>query len=111
MKMVSSAFLILLVCNLSFSQNKVENDTVKSNTTKVSVFKLYPNPVQDELFILGTNKIKSIELINALGKREAFYSFNKSIIKMDVSQIKSGIYLIQVIDENNQLEIKRLIVK
>ncbi len=106
MKNILCAFLILLVWNLSFSQNKID-----SSITKVDVFKIYPNPVQDDLFILGTNKIKSIEFIDALGNRVEIYHFNKSIIKMDVSQIKNGIYLIQAIDEKNQLEIKRLIIK
>tara|TARA_R110000868_G_scaffold212549_5_gene462436 strand:+ start:2932 stop:3210 length:279 start_codon:yes stop_codon:yes gene_type:complete len=92
---------------VSFSQEQV----VKNNLEETTVFKFYPNPVQDELFVLGTNKIKSIELINVLGKRVAIYHFNKSIIKMDVSDLKSGIYLIQATDENNKQETKRLVVK
>ena len=99
--------LLFFISNVSFSQEDEEN----VNLEKTTVFKFYPNPAQDDLFILGTNKIKSIELINVLGNRVAFYHFNKSIIKMDVSELKSGMYLIQAIDENNNSETKKLIVK
>ncbi|WP_339893966.1 T9SS type A sorting domain-containing protein [uncultured Algibacter sp.] len=107
MKILFNCLFLFFICNVSFSQEQV----VKNNLEETTVFKFYPNPVQDELFVLGTNKIKSIELINVLGKRVAIYHFNKSIIKMDVSDLKSGIYLIQATDENNKQETKRLVVK
>ena len=107
MKNMFNCLLLFFICNVSFSQEQIG----KNNLEETIVFKFYPNPVQDELYILGTNKIKSIELINVLGKRVAIYNFNKSIIKMDVSELKSGIYLIQAIDENNKHETKKLVVK
>ena len=93
------------------SQEKTENSSIKKDTLKVHVFKFHPNPVEEELFVLGTHKIKSIEFIDILGKRVAIYHFNKSIIKINVSELKSGIYLIQVTNENNKQETKKLIVK
>lgn len=103
-------FAFLIICNTSYSQKKTEDLSLESKTKK-SIFKCYPNPVETELFVLGTNKIKSIEFIDVLGKRVGYYHFNKSIIKMDVSKLKSGIYLMQVIDENNKQETKKLVVK
>ncbi len=90
-----------------YTQSNLNASEFKAN----SVFKCHPNPVENDLFIVGTNKIKSIEFIDVLGKRAAIYLFNKSIIKLDVSYLKSGIYLIQVIDENNKVETKKLVVK
>lgn len=101
-------FIILFVCNLSFSQNETEQVKAK---TKSSIFKFYPNPVQDELYVLGTNKIKTIEFIDVSGKTAEVFHLNKAIIKLDVSQLKSGIYHIKVTDENNDLETKKVIVK
>lgn len=75
------------------------------------VFKCYPNPVKDNLFILGTNKLKSIEFINSLGKREAIYQFNRSIVKIDVSGFKKGLYILKVTNEKDSVETKKLIVK
>jgi len=106
MKNILIYLLLFFSSNVSFSQEQGKN-----NLEETTVFKFYPNPVQDELFILGTNKIKSIELINVLGKRVAIYNFNKSIIKIDVSELKSGFYILHATDENNKQETKRLIVK
>ncbi len=120
MKNIRFAFLALLICNLSFSQEKIIDSIKQSNIKKVdttsavlktSVFKMHPNPAKDKLFVLGTNRIKSIELINVLGKQVAIYHFNKSIIKIDVSQLKKDIYIIKIIDENDKMETKRLVVE
>lgn len=107
MKNIVAGLLLLFISKMSFSQEEKE----KINLEETSIFKFYPNPAHGDLFILGTHKIKSIELIDVLGKRVAFYRFNKSIIKMNVSELKSGIYLIQATDENDKSETKRLIVK
>ncbi|MDO5968777.1 T9SS type A sorting domain-containing protein [Flavivirga aquimarina] len=96
---------------MAFSQVTVESSNEENDITKSNLFKFYPNPVEDELFIIGSNKIKSIEFIDVLGKRVAIHHFNKSIIKMDVSQLKSGIYLIQATDENGKQETQKLVVK
>lgn len=107
MKNLFYCLLLYLISNVLYAQEQIE----KGDFGETAVFKFYPNPAQDELFILGTNKIKSIELLNVLGKRVAFYHFNKSIIKIDVSELNSGTYLIQAIDENDKAEIKKLVVK
>lgn len=102
-----NCLLLFFISNVSFSQELIG----KNSNEETKVFKFYPNPAQNNLYVLGINKIKSIELINVLGKRVAFYKFNKSIIKLDVSELKSGIYLIQAIDENDKKETKKLVVK
>lgn len=107
MKNTFICLFLFFISNVSFSQEQIG----KNSIDKTKVFKFHPNPAQNDLYILGTNKIKSIELINVLGKRVAFYKFNKSIIKLDVSELKSGIYLIQATDENKNKETKKLVVK
>ncbi len=106
MKNIRYTFLALLICNMSFSQEKIA-DSIK----KPSIFKMHPNPAKDELFVLGTHKIKNIEILNILGKRKANFNFNKSIIKLNISDLTTGVYLIKVIDINDALEIKKLIIK
>ncbi len=108
MKNLIVAFFISLYCNMFYAQGKTN---IRKDSIAEKVFKFYPNPVEDELFVLGTHKIKSIEFIDVLGKQVAIYYFNKSIIRIDVSQLKSGIYLMRVIDKNNRQDIKKLMVK
>ncbi|AUP79269.1 T9SS type A sorting domain-containing protein [Flavivirga eckloniae] len=110
MKNLFCLFLVVLISNTSFSQEKTEKDITEEDNTN-DLFKFYPNPAENELFILGKNKIKSIEIIDVLGKTVATHLIDKSIIKIDVSQLKSGVYLLQVTNENDTLETKRLVIK
>ncbi|WP_282134773.1 T9SS type A sorting domain-containing protein [Seonamhaeicola maritimus] len=106
MKILHLIIFLLLINNMLFAQ---QTDSIQSENN--NVFKFHPNPVENELFILGTHKIKTIEFIDVLGKQVAIYHFNKSIIKLDVSYLKSGIYVLQVVDEYNKVETKKLVVK
>ena len=101
---------MFLISNVSFSQEKAGKDIAENSNTN-SIFRFYPNPVEDELFILGTNKVKRIEIIDVLGKTVVTHLIEKSIIKIDVSELKNGIYLLQVTNENDKSETKKLIVK
>ena len=76
MKNIFNYLLLFFVSNVTFSQEPID----KNNLEKSTIFKFYPNPVEDELFVLGVHKIKSIELINVLGKRVALFQYNKSIM-------------------------------
>ncbi|WP_298893251.1 T9SS type A sorting domain-containing protein [uncultured Psychroserpens sp.] len=112
MKNARFAFLILIICNYSFSQEQ-QPEPPKENQLpeKIEVFKFHPNPVEDELFVIGTHKIKSIEIMDALGKSVAVHQFDKSIIRMNVAQLESGIYFLKAIDKYDQQAIKKLVVK
>ncbi|MDO5978713.1 T9SS type A sorting domain-containing protein [Flavivirga spongiicola] len=111
MKNLFCLLLIFLIYNTSFCQEKTNNVNLLNDDLKASIFKFHPNPVDNQLFIIGTVKIKRIEIIDILGKNVATYFFNKSIIKIDVSQLRSGLYLIEIRNENDKLEIKKLIKK
>nr|WP_321245782.1 T9SS type A sorting domain-containing protein [uncultured Psychroserpens sp.] len=114
MKKALTVFSILIICNISFSQEK-KPDLPKENngieTLEEPVFRFHPNPVDDELFVIGAYKIKTIEIIDVLGKSVAIYHFDKSIIRMNVSQLKPGMYLLKVTDNKDRLDVKKLIVK
>ena len=112
MKHTRLVFFILICCHALYAQDKkIESSPKKTETEKTEVFKCHPNPVENNLFIIGTNKIKSIDIIDALGKNVASYQFNKSIIRLNVSQLESGIYFLKAIDKNDQLEVKKIVVK
>ncbi len=85
---------------------KVLNEEI-ANT---EVFEFYPNPAKDDLFLLGTKKLKHIDILDACGKHIVSHNLNKRAIKLSVSDLKSGIYLIKAIDENDRKQVKKLIV-
>lgn len=108
------SLLILGVSNVSFSQEnttQLPSGKLLKELKEEPVFRCHPNPVDNQLFVIGTHKIKSIEIIDILGKNVRFYQFDKSIIRLNVSQLQPGIYLLKVIDKNEKQEIKKLIVK
>lgn len=114
MKHIRIVFLFLIGSNILFSQQRtaelpIENQRLVAQED--AVFKFHPNPAEDDLFIIGTLKIKRVEIIDVLGKRVALHQFNKSIIRMNISELKSGIYLLKVTDKNKKQSIKKLIVK
>ena len=78
------------------------------NTTEV--FKFHPNPARETVYIMGLHKIKTIDILNDFGTLVLSHQANKSVTKLNISDLKSGVYLIQVIDINDRRAIKKLIV-
>jgi hypothetical protein len=116
MKMTCFIFLPLIVCNISFSQdifdqNSSENDSLNSRNLKdkPAVFKSYPNPVETYLYVIGNLRLQSVEFINVSGKTQLFYKVNKAINRLDTSELKKGMYLIKVTNENYAIEVKRIV--
>lgn len=70
------------------------------NNSTVSTFKLYPNPVQNELFIDFENEqIKEINILDLSGKM-VWSSTNKNIKSINVSDLSQGVYILKVHSEN-----------
>lgn len=114
MKKALTVFTVLMVCNLSFSQEK-KSDLPSKNPNieklEVPVFKCHPNPADDELFVIGTHKIKSIEILDMLGESVASYHYDKSIIRLNISELNPGVYLLKVVDKTNNQGVKKLVIK
>ncbi|TGD58411.1 LamG-like jellyroll fold domain-containing protein [Flavobacterium humi] len=70
-------------------------------------FSIYPNPTSSLVNIESNKEIKSIEVYSLEGKL-IFISIEN---KIDVSNLKSGLYLIKVTNSQNETVIKRLIKK
>lgn len=81
---------------------------------ELTSFKLYPNPVKDDLYISMTerNNIQSISVFSITGrqllKRE---NINNKEYSLNLSSLNSGIYLIRIEDINGQTAIKKISVQ
>ena len=74
-------------------------------------FGFYPNPVTDgylNLTTISSNSTKSIEIFDVVGKK--VLSQQTVLSKIDVSQLKGGIYVIKVSAENKTCS-SRLVIK
>ena len=105
-----------MICNISFSQeifdqNNLKNDSlsVRNLKGKSAVFKSYPNPVETYLFVIGTKRLQSVEFINSSGKTQLFLKVNKAINRLDISELKKGMYLMKVINKTDAVEVKRIV--
>ena len=60
-------------------------------------FKIYPNPVQNILYVKGSSEAYSIEIYSLIGQLVKTVSNANEI---DVSLLSQGVYLIRISNEN-----------
>ena len=83
-----------LLSNTNFSANNLE-------------FNLYPNPASDILNIESENELKSVEIYSLQGQK--VMSSKNNVI--NISDLASGLYLVQVTDIENITATKKLVIK
>lgn len=86
---------------LNVQENLNVDDFAKNN------FKIYPNPTTDIVNIQTTLEVKNIAVYNQIGQ----LIFNQKATQFDLSNVASGIYLIQIDFENGQKATKKIIKK
>jgi hypothetical protein len=88
----SSIFVARLSKNPSF-----DPEQEKTN------IKVYPNPVNDHLFIeLHSEKNTSIEMYNLFSQKVHQYSGKQTNVKIDCSQFSSGLYVLKITENNKK---------
>ena len=73
------------------------------------IFNVYPNPAHDELTIIG-NAISKVTISNTIGQSLLSKDCNTDRVSVDISTLPSGIYLVQVI-QNNGVQVINKIIK
>ncbi len=81
-------------------------EDLETPTFEVSKFNLYPNPVIDNVTIVDSSLIKSVEVYNMLGQRVLQKSFQASQVTLDLSQLAAGGYLVNVTLETGFKSVK-----
>ena len=82
------------------------DEATNITTTPESSLELYPNPVNDRLFISANEKIESISICTITGVVIYNEAFNNNII--NVSNLNSGIYFIKINTSKGEI-IKRFV--
>ena len=74
-----------------------------------SKFSIYPNPTENEIFISGKEGriIKEINIYNQLGQK--VISENRMTNTIDVSKLRQGIYVIELVSNNSRIREKLII--
>ena len=111
--------LYILVCLLSFGtavfaqEVKDTVDTTQkqdAKTEEIAGFEVYPNPVTNGVVMISstTNDQKDIYIFDILGK--VVLSRKMVDSQIDVSILKSGVYILKVI-ENNKTATRKLVIR
>jgi len=88
-------------------------DTTNAVTEQTSDLNLtiFPNPVQNKLYLDSKQPIKQVDIIDVTGKQILHLEKEKNIVNIDVSKLKPGMYFVKVYTKNGQSFQKRFLKK
>lgn len=72
-------------------------------------FKMYPNPTKNQVTVISNNSIKTISIYNAIGKKVKEFSFNEKKANINISELQSGIYFVNIYTNKGENIYKKLI--
>lgn len=76
-------------------------NTTSGDETLVEA-KVYPNPADDYFQVVGAVSIKKIVIYNMFGKEVRAF-FHSSLGQYDIADLKSGMYIVKMLDEKNKV--------
>ncbi len=74
--------------------------SLANNTFESASFSAYPNPVTDILNLSYSKNIDKLQVMNLLGQEVLTKSVNATNVKVDMSNLASGTYLVKVTSDN-----------
>jgi hypothetical protein len=83
--------------------------SLSSKDFKTLSFSLYPNPAKNVLNINSINKISKVTIFEITGKR-VLEAKELTDSKINISQINTGIYIVKIQDEFNNISTKKLVI-
>ena len=75
--------------------------------TSVS-FNVYPNPVNDRLYIETQTQTLAVEIYDIFGRQQELSAISGQQSVVDVKDLNSGVYFVKVVTENGEM-VKRFI--
>jgi hypothetical protein len=88
--------------------------SLKVDTFENNDFSLYPNPTNASIVVSLNHKnglIQQLQIIDVLGKSVKEVKINASKeIKVDVSDLSKGVYLVEILSEKNIKTTKKLVI-
>jgi hypothetical protein len=82
--------------------------TKKDKVAKAADFRVYPNPTNGELKVVGENIVR-VEVANILGQN--VMTVENGFESIDLSNVNNGIYMVTVVDADNNVSTKKIVKK
>lgn len=74
--------------------------TLNTKDLDLAHLKYFPNPVETELNITYVEPIKNVEVFTILGQKVISKSFEANEVKVDLSNLSSGTYVVRIVTDN-----------
>ena len=74
-----------------------------------SMFSIYPNPVNDKLYIETEVEVEEVVVYDMFGRQQSMVNGQQSTV-IDVTNLNSGVYFVKIVTENGEV-VKRFIKK
>mgnify|MGYP003306860106 CR=1 FL=1 len=98
--------------NNKISASVIDNILVEINTESIIEnnisLDIYPNPVNDKLYIETQTQTLTIEIYDIYGRRQQLSAISSQPSVIDVENLKSGIYFVKINTEKGNI-VKRII--
>jgi hypothetical protein len=106
-----SLTLVLPVSITATAHNRGDDDKITTQQTPNDDIQVYPNPAIDYIMITDNDNVSKIWIYNVLGKRVKAYNVESSGMKFDIRDLPKGMYVVRLIDNNEELVMTRRINK
>lgn len=106
-----SLTLIFAVSITATAHNGGDDDKVTTHQTPNDNIQVYPNPAIDYIMITDNENVSKVWIYNVLGKRVKAYNVESSGMKFDIRDLPRGMYIVRLIDNNEELVMTRRINK
>ena len=73
---------------------------LSSRDLDLAYLKYFPNPLESELNIIYVEPIKTVEVFTLVSKKVLSKSFDATEVKVDLSSISSGTYVVRIVTDN-----------
>lgn len=105
------SFSYYFIDDICLSTDSLECDFNPEDAYNLSDINIatYPNPASEEIFISFNNSYNEISIINMLGEVIKTYSSNETS-SIDISNISSGFYILQIRNQNKIIQKKQIIL-
>ena len=86
-------------------------DNTGISETISTAITLYPNPAEDVIYLKSPLKIDRVNIFDLQGRLVKQFEFFRGQTSLDVSDLESGVYLMEIINGNEILMHQKIIIK
>jgi len=90
---------------------KLKENLSSIKEDRIAETNIYPNPAStDVVKVSNTSKIRFVKVYDMTGSVVEDCAFNSTANELDISRLKSGMYFVKCMTDNNNYSVKKLIV-